>query len=109
MNYDIVGDDEQSTGDKLKKYTGIVDWEYLKPHYKSGALIYVDPSLNITEVGQAVSDDDKDKIAAWLKSGDLVKPSDPHEQWWEENPQDFTALVVSPFVLMQPVSPDESK
>ena len=52
----------------------MVDWEYLKPHFESGALIYVDTTLSITEVGQSLADDDKDKIQAWLKSGDLVNP-----------------------------------
>lgn len=102
MNYGLVGEDAQSTEEKLEKYTGVVDWEYLKPHYKSGALIYVDPCLKITAVGQVVTDDDKEQIQAWLKSGDILVPSELHEQWWEQNPQDFTALVVSPFVLMQP-------
>jgi len=106
MPYDIVGEDTQCTEEKLEKYTGVVNWEYLKPHYQSGALIYVDPCLKITEVGNTIAKDDKQQIAAWLKSGDLVKPSQLHEQWWEENPQEFTALVVSPFVLMQPV-PDK--
>lgn len=104
MNYNIIGDDTQSADEKLDKYTGVVDWEYLKPHYKSGALIYVDPQLEITEVGKALADDEKGKIEAWLKSGDLVKPTEPHEKWWEENPEQFTALVVSPFVLMQPAA-----
>ena len=104
MNYGVLGDDTQSTPEKLDKYTGVVDWEYLKPHFDSGALLYVDPTLSITEVGQALADDDKDKTQAWLKSGDILKPSDLHVNWWLENPQEFTALVVSPFVLMQPVS-----
>jgi hypothetical protein len=103
LNYGILGEDTQSTPEKLEKYTGVVDWEYLKPHFESGALIYVDTTLSITEVGQSLADDDKDKIQAWLKSGDLVKPSEPHAKWWSENAQDFTALVVSPFVLMQPL------
>lgn len=102
MRYGMVGEDTQSTPEKLEKYTGVVDWQYLKPHFDAGALIYVDPTLSITEVGQALADDDKEKIEAWLKSGDLVKPSEPHAQWWEKNPESFTALVVSPFVLMQP-------
>ncbi|MGJ8676590.1 MAG: DUF2288 domain-containing protein [Akkermansiaceae bacterium] len=101
LPYGMLGEDTQSTLDKLEKYTGIVDWTYLKPHFESGALIYVDPCLSITEVGKALSDDDKDRIQAWLKSGDLVKPSELHADWWEQNPQNFTALVVSPFVLMQ--------
>ena len=104
MNYGMVGDDAQSTPEKLEKYTGEVDWEYLKPHFESGALIYVDPTLPITYVGQAISDDDSEKIQAWLKSGDLVKPSELHAQWWKDNPQTFKALVVSPFVLIQPAA-----
>ena len=104
MNYGMVGDDAQSTPEKLEKYTGEVNWEYLKPHFEVGALIYVDPTLSITHVGQAISEDDSEKIQAWLKSGDLVKPSELHAQWWQENPQTFTALVVSPFVLIQPAA-----
>ena len=103
MNYGMLGEDTQTTPEKLEKYTGVVDWKYLKPHFDSGALIYVDAGLSITEVGQALADDDKAKIEAWLKSGDLVKPSEPHQKWWQENPQRFTALVVSPFVLMQTI------
>lgn len=106
MRYGIIGDDGQTTSEKLEKYTGVVGWEYLQPHFDSAALLYVDPSLSITEVGQALADDDKGKIEAWLKSGDLVKPSEPHAKWWQENPQEFTALVVSPFVLMQPLEED---
>jgi hypothetical protein len=102
LEYGILGEDQQSTTEKLEKYTGVVDWEYLEPHFKSGALIYVDPCLPITEVGQALTDDNTEKIQAWLKSGDLVKPSELHARWWRENKESFTALVVSPFVLMQP-------
>ena len=67
MPYGIVGDDSQSTPEKLEKYTGVVDWEYLKPHFKAGALIYVDPCLSITEVGQALSDDDAKKNSSVVK------------------------------------------
>ena len=103
LHYHIIGDDTQSPTEKLEKYTGVVTWDYLKPHFKSGSLIFVDQSLNLTEVGYAFTEDNKEQIQAWLKSGDLLKPSEPHAQWWEANPQEFTALVVSPFVLMQPL------
>ena len=102
MRYGMLGEDTSSTEEKLAKYTGTVDWSYLKPHFESGALLYVDPCLSITEAGQALANDDKSKIEKWLKSGDMLKPDKLHVQWWEENPQDFKALVVSPFVLMQP-------
>lgn len=104
MRYGMLGEDATSDADKLEKYTGVVDWEYLRPHFESGALLYVDPCLEITGVGKALADDDKGKIDTWLKSGDLVKPGKLHAQWWQENPQEFTALVVRPFVLMQPLA-----
>ncbi len=103
MPYNMLGYDDRDALEKLEKYTGVVDWEYLKPHFESSALIYVDPCLSITEVGKALGDDESEKIKAWLKAGDILKPSELHSEWWESNPEDFTALVVSPFVLMQPV------
>lgn len=107
MHYGMLGKDKQSSSDKLEKYTGVVDWQYLKPHFDSGALIYVDPGLIITEVGEALANDDKTAVEAWLKAGDILKPSDLHAQWWQNNPEKFTALVVSPFVLMQPAATEQ--
>lgn len=102
LTYGILGDDAASPLEKLEKYTGEVDWTYLKPHYENGALIWVDPALSITEVGHAFSIDDADRVLAWRKSGDIVTPSEPHAAHWEESQARFIALVVSPFVLIQP-------
>lgn len=102
MRYGVLGSDSSSLLEKLEKYTGEVDWSYLRPHYRNGALVWVDPALSITEVGHAFSIDDADRVAAWRKSGDLVTPSEPHAAHWEESRARFIALVVSPFVLIQP-------
>jgi hypothetical protein len=102
MRYGVLGSDPSSLLEKLEKYTGEVDWAYLKPHYRNGALVWVDPALSITEVGHAFSIDDTDRVLAWRKSGDIVTPSEPHAAHWDENPARFIALVVSPFVLIQP-------
>ena len=105
MRYGMIGDDTSTDLEKLAKYTGDVTWEYLKPHYESGALLYLDPSQDITTVGKALADDDKPTIESLLKSGDLLKPSEPHATYWAESNPTFTALVVSPFVLVQPAKP----
>lgn len=105
LSYGILGDDPASPLEKLEKYTGEVDWNYLRPHFKAGALVYVDSSLSLTEVGHAFSIDDADRVKNWRESGDLVTPSEPHAVYWEENGARFRALVVSPFVLIQPVDP----
>ena len=103
MQYGILGDDKSTTSEKLAKYTGDVDWSYLKPHFEAGVLLYVDPTLELAKVGEAFTSDESGKVQAWLKTGDLVKPSEPHAAYWEESNAHFTALVVSPFVLIQPL------
>lgn len=102
MQYGILGEESLSNVEKLDKYTGEVTWKYLKNHFEAGALVYVDPALSITEVGEAFAADDAGRVKAWRDKGDVLTPSAPHAQYWEESEGRFYALVVSPFVLIQP-------
>jgi len=91
------------TAEKLANYTGTVTWDYLKPHYERGGLFFVDPSLKLEIVGEAIANNCSDQVAAWLKTADLVKITELHASQWEEKPELlFEALVVSPFVLFRP-------
>jgi hypothetical protein len=103
MKYAILGEDNSTVEDKLEKYTGTVVWSYLAPHYLSGVLYYVDRSLALADVGRAFTGNEKEKVEAWLKSGDLVKISELHAAQWQKGGGEFEALVVSPFVLCRPV------
>jgi hypothetical protein len=103
MKYAILGEDTASVEEKLEKYTGTVGWSYLRPHFLSGVLFFVDPSLPLAEVGRAFSGNEKGRVEEWLKRGDLVKISDLHAVQWEKAGGEFEALVVSPFVLCRPV------
>jgi len=106
MRYGMLGDDQETAEEKLAKYTGEVDWSYLKEHCENGSLFFVDPTLKLEVVGE-------EKIVAWLKSGEMVKLEALHAAQWEveeeskdeakKKPQ-FEALVVSPFVLCRPIS-----
>lgn len=104
MKYGMLGVDESTTDEKLAKYTGVVGWDYLRDHQKNGVLYFVDPGLKLEEVGQVVTDDGSEQVAAWLKSGDLVRLEEIHAAQWEGSDQQFEALVVSPFVLCRPFS-----
>lgn len=95
--------DNQSDLEKLEKYSGDVDWSYLKPHYEAGAMLYVDPALDLKTAGLAFANDDKGQVQAWLKSGDLVQPCDLHVEHWKETGTHFSAMIVRPFVLAQPI------
>ena len=103
LQYDMLGEDTASDSEKVAKYTGDVDWTYLKPHFKTGSMIYVDPTLELSAVAEVFIKDDKEQVQAWLKSADLVKPSSLHAEWWEYDKSRFTAVVITPFVLAQPL------
>ena len=102
MEYGMLGGEEPS----LEKYMGEVSWDYLKPHYDSGALLFVDSSLDLKSVAATLIADDRAKVEAWLQSGDLLQPSQPHADHWAGSGEKFRAVVVSPFVLMQPGGPE---
>jgi len=99
MEYGMVGGESP----ELEKYMGEVGWEYLKPHFDSGALLFVDGSLELKGVAEALVGDDRARVEGWMEAGDLLKPSQPHADHWESCGENFRAVVVSPFVLMQPL------
>jgi hypothetical protein len=97
-------EDNSSDEEKLEKYSGNVDWSYLKPHYEAESMIYVDPALDLKTAGLAFANDDQVQVKAWLKSGDLVQPCELHAKHWQASNTHFNAMIVRPFVLAQPIS-----
>jgi len=95
--------DPENTREKLTNYTGRVPWSYLAPHSIKGSLYFVDPGLDLADVGTAFSENRAVLVDAWLKSGDLVKIGAIHAAQWESSESEFEALVVTPFVLCRPV------
>ena len=104
MKYAILGEDTSSTAEKLAAFKGTVGWSYLRPHFESGVLYFVDPELDLETVGAAISGNETERVKAWLKAGDLVKIGELHAIQWAMDPPEFEALVVSPFVLCRPLA-----
>lgn len=94
--------DHSSDTEKLEKYSGVVDWTYLRPHFEAGNLIYVDPCLDLKTAGLAFAEDDQKQVKAWLRAGDLLQPCELHAKHWAESNTQFTAMIVRPFILAQP-------
>lgn len=101
MKYAILGEDGRSDQERIADYTGEVGWDYLKPHYERGCLLWVDPELDLEQAAKAFVDDDSGQVAEWLGSGELLRIGKLHAAQWEGGEERFTAVVVSPFVLMQ--------
>jgi hypothetical protein len=96
-------EDHQTPAEKLEKYSGDVDWSYLRPHFKAGNMIYVDPCLDLKEVGLVFAKDNQQQVQEWLKAGDLVQPCELHAEHWAKEGTRFQAMIVRPFVLAQPI------
>jgi hypothetical protein len=80
-------------------------WEWLLPHAERDAVIVVDPQLALVDVGMAIVADQSQAVQHWIAEALLAKPTLEQQVIWEktENVQ-FAALIVQPYVLIQPLS-----
>jgi hypothetical protein len=86
----------------LKATMGPIELSDLGPHLSRDAVIVVDGSLDLLDVGEAVARDDKERVSAWVAAGLLAKPSlEQLGRWSKAHGPALTALVVQPFVLLQ--------
>ncbi len=77
-------------------------WRDLEPHALRDAVLLVDESLEIVDVGMALAANDTDRAQAWITAGKLRRPAREELDAWHEDPGHiFTILIVQPFVLAQ--------
>lgn len=100
MRYQMLGDDGLTPEERLRKYTGPVSYEYLLGPLRNGVLVQVHEALDLAEVGMAFIRDDQKRVRAWLDEELLVQMTEETFQQ-REGPEAYTAVVVSPFVLVK--------
>lgn len=87
--------------DTLLASLGPIEFSDLRAHLTRGAVIVVDRSLDLLEVGEALARDDKARVAAWIEAGLVGKPSlETIERWSKLTGPAWVSLVVQPFVLL---------
>jgi hypothetical protein len=81
---------------------GQAPWSLIEPHAQRDVVIVVSPRLSLAEVAEAVAQDDQARVAAWIRAGEVGKPSAPQLQAWRSEPARlFNSVVVQPYVLVQ--------
>lgn len=81
---------------------GPIEFADIRAHLTRDAVIVVDASLDLLEVGEAVARDDKARVGSWIEQGLIGKPSlEKIEAWSKTEGAAWTALVVQPFVLLR--------
>ncbi len=86
---------------KLLGETASIRWEELQPFFARGALLWVEPGLDLVAVAEAFALDDKGVIAPWLEAAKVEKVSDSRALALHEGTPDLWAVVVSPWILIQ--------
>lgn len=80
---------------------GPIEFSDLRAHLGRGAVVVVDRSLDLLDVGEAVARDDKARVAAWIEAGLLAKPTlETLERWSKTVGPAWVSLIVQPFVLI---------
>lgn len=100
LRYQMLGDDGLTEEERLRKYTGPVSYDYLLGPLRNGVLIIVHEALDLADVGIAFIRDDRKRVQAWLDE-ELLMRADEESFEKREGAEAYTAVVVSPFVLVR--------
>ncbi len=86
---------------KILGETAIIPWHQLQPFFAKGALLWVDPTLDLIAVGEALAQDDAKTLSAWMEAGQVAKVSETRALDFFERQAQLWAVVVSPWILIQ--------
>ena len=87
---------------ELVAEVGIIGWSELEPHFARGVLLIVKPPLSVLDAAKGMIDDDSARVRHWLDTGTLEKVKDHHAKEFSNSHTQFEAIVVAPWVLVQP-------
>ena len=88
---------------KVNLETSQIAWKELQRHFASGATLAVATDLDLVEVACQMSSDNAEQIRQWMDTGKFGKVSDEQAKGWLATDEMLWAVVVSPWVLVQPV------
>ncbi|MDO8464702.1 MAG: DUF2288 domain-containing protein [Gallionella sp.] len=88
---------------KLNLETSKIAWKELQRFFANGTALAVSADLDLVEVAFQMSEDNVAQIQQWATAGKLGKVSDEQAGEWLADDVSVWAVVVSPWVLVQPV------
>jgi hypothetical protein len=88
---------------KVNLETAQIAWKELQRFFAGGSALIVSPELDLVEVAYQMSQDNAAQIRQWMAAGKLGKVSDEQAKVWLAADEILWAVVVSPWVLVQPM------
>jgi hypothetical protein len=88
---------------KVNLETAQIAWKELQRYFAAGVTLAVAAELDLVEVAWQMSRDNAGQIRLWMVAGKLARVSDEQARGWLNTDELLWAVVVSPWVLVQPV------
>ena len=92
---------------RINAETAKIAWHELQKFFAQGKVVQVLPALDLLEVAYEFSCDNKKLCESWLNSGKIGAVSDAQAQEWLDANALMWAVVVRPWILIQPLLEDE--
>ncbi|MDF7675828.1 DUF2288 domain-containing protein [Neisseriaceae bacterium ESL0693] len=89
--------------DKLNLETARICWTELQPYFARGHCIYVAPGLDLIHIAHLMAKDETSSLLPLIQQGQLGRVSDEQARLFYQQNQSMWAVVVAPFVLVQPI------
>ena len=98
-------DDEtpESLREKLHAETSKISWTDLLPFFAHGNAVYVSHTLDLIEVAGVLVEDNKSQMQQWMDDDLVANVSDEQASAWHESKVTVWAVVIKPWVLVQPI------
>jgi hypothetical protein len=88
--------------EKVNLETSQISWLELQRFFANGTAIAVSCELDLVEVAYQFSIDNKTLVAQWLQENKIGKVTDTQAQTWFTEQTIVWAVVVKPWLLVQP-------
>jgi hypothetical protein len=94
---------DEETRVRLIAETAKIPWKELQRFFAQGVVILVKPGLDLVDVAFEVTQDNEQQVKLWMSQSELQGVSDDQAKEWLEFNALMWAVVVKPWVLVQPV------
>jgi hypothetical protein len=102
--HDSTTEDSHLLAAKLSAETAKIRWRELQRFFAQGRAIQVAASLDLIDVAARIGSDDARQVEAWMNAGKVQRVSDHQARQWIDADALVWAVVVRPWVLVQPLT-----
>jgi len=104
---------EQSTREielaRINAETAKIAWYELQLFFAKGKAVAVSPELDVVAVAYELSVDNQKQFQSWMATGQVGVVADAQAKEWYNANALMWAIVIRPWVLVQPILQDEMK